>query len=278
MANTMPKPRSYDEVVTDVMRSCTPADLGTLAVGSCALDHFDSPEQRSDEQMRLTMVCLEQYWLDSPLQDAEILYLVFDVAQQIGANFAQYDLIVADEICGLPIALLFHRLTNLFRHDAGLGSARFAAMNSKYDGPPIRGMFPKASSKAARALIVTDYVHDGSGLKTMHRTLTASRDPASIDAVTLALVRQRSRTPANVYAPKHQNVSAVNARVYGRAIRQLLGRDKDDFTGPLHSRPFTLDKAGENRKKHYYQDAQRVADSIYWLLQEREELSQPESK
>src|SRR6185312_5842828 len=125
---------------------------------------------------------------------------IAQLAQQVDdqRGLESYDLVVGDDRSGTQLAVAYWIMVNLFRARKGLGEAQLGLMDGGYIGPIDNGMFPAASSKGARALVVTDIVNKGHSADTVANAVAASRSVATTDVV--ALASRRSKLPTRGFA------------------------------------------------------------------------------
>ncbi len=173
--------RSYAELEAEVRQYSIAPTVGLLALERTLQGRADDPDLMLARLRRQSA---------SPFNEEVALQLLWNFAQSLCPALGSHELIVADEISGIPPAVLAWLLTNSERSKAGQPPAKIGFMNGRYLYPTPTDMFPARTSRNARTLVVTDLVSSGSSAESIGRAVANSRGEESIDLAAVVTIRK----------------------------------------------------------------------------------------
>ena len=261
------------ELNHDIVRRLLPGEPGSLRQEIvCALPSLSS-ERAGRLVLQRTLEGLPDL-LAWPFNNHLPIHTIWRVSEKLAPYLDRYQWLVGDDRSAILFTALFERLVNNARAAGGLPLAESRFINGKYKGAPDAGTFPDSLLSGQRLLLVTDVIGQGDTIQNLYAMASRHCPADSIDIVALAtssptsrLMQQITLNPeSHLFLPNQGPSYPAMPYFYGVQMRNLLARNKHE--GSQHSTPRVIDAAHDAKLTRAFQEAQMVADTLYFLLQQ----------
>jgi hypothetical protein len=198
-----------------------------------------------------------------PFNNNCVLPAFLDLAEQLDAGLASYDLVVGEDTSGRLTSLLYWRMINKRRHEQGLGAAAIRFINGRFEGA-LPNSLPKASAHNARTLIVTEYVCSGGSARRVYGLVGRDRIPGSIDIAAAGSMRSSLALETGstfYYAPKlgdYEIDNFLSGNVVIKGVSKFYARPYSHRAERLLFKSAKIAMARE--------DIRLIADALYAML------------
>jgi hypothetical protein len=223
------------------------------------------------EESKIERVSILSKSMDPPFRSPTNLTCMYQLAEELQPHFTEYDTLVCDDTSGRLPTLVYRKIINKARADAGLPPVKTFFVNGSNTNLWAHPIAKNFEAPAGRTLLLTEFMCSGKAALSMYHAFTRHNPEAAVDMATVGVyedtirkLRNQMKTDSKLFAGDVGPVVGLLLYTPGSVPHKGVSKSEEAVTASRQPKA-TYNAAAVARSR---QQANQVADTFIELLEE----------